>query len=70
MLVRVPFAITEFDPGRYWAWNVAGIPATWHRVDPVDDGTRISFGVPWWAPAYLAVCEVALRRMEKLLGNA
>ncbi len=67
LLVRVPFVITEFDPGRCWAWKVAGIPATWHRVDPEDGGARITLGVPWWAPAYLAVCELALRRMEKLL---
>ncbi|AYE95036.1 polyketide cyclase [Mycobacterium paragordonae] len=67
LLVRVPFAVTEFEQGRCWAWKVAGIPATWHRVDPEGDGARITLGVPRWAPAYLAVCELALRRMEKLL---
>ncbi|KQH80673.1 polyketide cyclase [Mycobacterium gordonae] len=67
LLVRLPFAVTDFEPGRCWAWKVAGIPATWHRVDPADGGARVTFGVPRWAPAYLAVCEIALRRIEKLL---
>lgn len=67
LLVRLPFVVTDFEPGRCWAWKVAGIPATWHRVDPEGDGARITFGVPRWAPAYLAVCEIALRRIEKLL---
>ena len=31
----VPFVVTEFEPGRHWAWKVAGIPATSHRVQPV-----------------------------------
>jgi uncharacterized protein YndB with AHSA1/START domain len=68
--VRVPFVVTDFEPGRYWAWKVAGVSATSHRVEPVDDGVRISFGVPWWAPAYLTVCSLALRRLEKLLLSA
>jgi uncharacterized protein YndB with AHSA1/START domain len=68
--VRVPFVVTDFDPGRYWAWKVAGIPATSHRVDPVADGARVTFGVPWWVAAYLTVCSLALRRMEKLLLRA
>ena len=67
LLVKVPFVVTDFDPGRSWAWKVAGVPATSHRVDPVDGGARVTFGVPLWAPAYLAVCAVALRRIEKLL---
>lgn len=65
--VRVPFVVTDFDPGTYWAWKVAGIPATSHRVDPVDGGARVSMGVPWWAPAYLVVCAIALHRIENLL---
>ncbi|MFV8316683.1 SRPBCC family protein [Mycobacterium sp. 23] len=67
LLVRLPFVVTDFQPGRCWVWKVAGVPATWHRVDPADGGARVTFGVPWWAPAYLAVCEIALRRIEKLL---
>ncbi|WP_375485564.1 SRPBCC family protein [uncultured Mycobacterium sp.] len=65
--VGVPFVITEFEPNRYWAWTVAGLPATSHRVDPVDGGARVTIGVPWWSAAYLTVCSIALRRIERLL---
>lgn len=66
--VSLPFVITEFEPGRCWAWAVAGVPATRHRVDPVDGGCRVSFGVPRWAPAYLPVCAVALWRIQRLVS--
>jgi uncharacterized protein YndB with AHSA1/START domain len=65
--VKLPFEITDFDPGRHWAWKVAGIPATGHRVDPAEGGARVTMDVPVWAPAYLTVCALALRRIEKLL---
>ncbi|GAC1398375.1 MAG: hypothetical protein NVSMB60_09330 [Mycobacterium sp.] len=67
--VALPFEITEFDPGTSWAWSVIGIPATRHTVAAVGGGTRLSFGVPWWAPAYLTVCAVALCRIEQLALN-
>ena len=65
--VKVPFVITDFDPGRHWAWKVAGIPATGHRVQPAGDGARVTMEVPWWAAPYVTVCALALRRIEKLL---
>jgi len=64
--VAVPFVITDFQPGRRWAWTVAGLPATRHVVTPVDGGCRVGFEVPLWASAYLPVCAVALGRIEKL----
>jgi uncharacterized protein YndB with AHSA1/START domain len=64
--VRLPFEVTEFDDGHAWAWRVAGVPATRHVVRGHPDGCVASFGVPLWAPAYLAVCAVALRRIESL----
>lgn len=67
LLVSVPFVVTEFDPGRRWAWKVAGIPATRHRVDRVDGGARASIAVPWWATPYLTVCSIALRRIDEML---
>lgn len=66
----LPFEVTRFEPPHVWAWSVAGIPATDHRVDPVEGGSVVTFGVPWWAPAYLAVCAVALRRLERLAVDA
>jgi uncharacterized protein YndB with AHSA1/START domain len=65
--VAVPCVVTEFEPGRFWAWTVAGVPATSHRVDPVDDRARVTIGVPWWSAPYLTVCSIALRRMETML---
>jgi len=65
--VPVPFVVTKFEPGRFWAWSVGGLPATSHRVDPVGDGARVTLGVPWWSAPYLSVCSIALRRMEAML---
>lgn len=65
--VALPFTITEFADRRCWAWDVAGIAATRHAVHAVDDGTRLAFGVPWWAPAYLSVCTLALRRIDRMV---
>lgn len=62
----LPFEVTAFEPGRMWAWSVAGVKATDHRVRPDEDGCVLTFGVPWWAPAYLTVCAVALRRLDTL----
>ena len=64
--VALPYTVTAFEPGRYWSWSVAGIPATGHRVIPQDGGCLVTFTVPWWAPAYLPVCALALRRIERL----
>jgi uncharacterized protein YndB with AHSA1/START domain len=67
--LTVPFVVTDFEPGRQWAWKVAGIPATHHSVQPAGRQARVSIGVPWWAPGYLAVCSIALRRIDAMLTN-
>jgi uncharacterized protein YndB with AHSA1/START domain len=64
--VPLPFEVTEFDDGHEWAWRVAGIPATRHTVTAHPDGCTVSFGVPVWAPLYLTVCAVALKRIDEL----
>jgi hypothetical protein len=64
--VPLPFEITEFEDGRSWAWKVAGVSATGHTVVPQTGGCRVSFSVPVWAPAYLAVGAVALKRIDEL----
>ena len=66
----VPFVVTEFEPGRHWAWKVAGVPATHHRVEPVGDQTRAAIAVPLWAIAYLTVCAVGLRRIDDMLTGS
>jgi len=67
--VALPYTVTAFEPGRSWSWSVAGIPATGHRVLPQDGGCLVTFTVPWWAPAYLPVCALALRRIERLAAR-
>jgi uncharacterized protein YndB with AHSA1/START domain len=64
--VSLPFEVTDFVPGRSWAWSVAGVPATEHRVVPTAGGCRVAFDVPWWAAGYVVVCALALRRIERL----
>jgi hypothetical protein len=64
--LSLPFRVTEFREGRSWSWTVAGIGATGHFVVPEGDGCRVTFTVPWWAPAYLPVCAAALRRIARI----
>ena len=64
--IPIPFTITEFDAGRSWAWEVAGFGATRHKVRPDGDGAVVEFAVPWWAPAYLPVLAIALRRIAQM----
>jgi hypothetical protein len=68
--LAVPFVVDEFEPGRHWAWRVAGIPATHHRVEPVGGRVRVTIAVPWWAAPYLAVCSIALQRIDTMLTAA
>lgn len=64
--VWLPFSVTHFEPGRSWAWRVAGVPATTHRVVPHERGCRVEFGMPVLAAPYAVVCQAALRRIERL----
>ncbi len=65
--LTVRFEITTVVEGRHWSWNVAGIGATEHRVEPLDaTRCRAGFGVPWVAAPYTAVCTIALRRLDAL----
>jgi uncharacterized protein YndB with AHSA1/START domain len=66
---ELPFRITEFTPGRRWAWAVAGVAATTHEVKPEGEGCRVRFDAPWWAAAYLPVCAVALGRIVRLAAT-
>ncbi len=65
--VSLPFELTEVVEGRRWSWSVGGVAATTHDVRPDPLGVSVGFGVPVWAPPYLIVCAVALRRIDSIL---
>lgn len=67
--LTLPFVVTEFESRRLWAWNVAGVTATRHRVDAIGTDSRVVFEVPLWAAAYAAVCALALRRIEHIVAR-
>lgn len=65
--IELGFEITDHEAGERWAWKVAGVPATEHSVESLGPARcRVGFGVPWAAAPYLAVCQVALRRLVAL----
>jgi hypothetical protein len=62
------FEITRFTAGQYWHWQVAGIPATGHRVLSLGPGLcRVVFEVPVPAAPYLVVCRMAAQRIKNIL---
>ena len=66
--VWLPFRVTEFVAGQRWDWEVAGIPATGHRVESLGpDCCRVVFEVPLQAAPYLAVCKLAAERIRNIL---
>ncbi len=68
--IWLPFRITGYEEGRFWSWNVAGIPATGHRVEPLDDGScRLIFEVPLLAAPYGYICKIALDRIAGILDK-
>lgn len=64
--VPLPFVLSDINPGRSWGWHVAGVPATQHGVEPANRGCRAWMSAPVWAPAYLPVLAIALRRIERM----
>ncbi len=67
----LPFEITDWEEGRAWAWRVGGLPATGHHVTPVTRSScRVAFTIPAWAPFYVPVCRLALRRLDTLAEQA
>lgn len=64
--VEPSFEITTFESHR-WAWRVARIPATGHRVERLDRGCRVVFELPALAAGYAPVYRVALSRIGELV---
>jgi hypothetical protein len=66
--IWVPFVVGTVEPGSYWDWRVAGVPATGHRVESAGpDRCRLTFTVPVWAIGYGLVCRLALMRIDRWL---
>ena len=61
--LRLPFKVTSCADGR-WTWDVAGLPATGHRVRTAADRTVAAFEVPLAAAPYAFVCRKALGRLN------
>lgn len=62
----LPFSITAVEPGHTWHWRVAGLTATGHRIEPVDDHhARVVFEIPPWGLPYAIVCRAALRNLAR-----
>lgn len=65
--VWVPFEVTTCRDYR-WTWRVARLPATGHAVEPLAASRcRVGVEVPPLAAPYVAVCKVALGRIDRLL---
>ena len=63
----LPFVITSFKEFRFWSWRVSGITATGHALEKRGEkSVRLTFDMPVWAFAYIVVCYLALRRIEKI----
>jgi hypothetical protein len=64
------FRVTGWQEGCSWAWSVAHIPATGHRLEPrAQGGAAATIDVPLWAAPYAPICWVALGRLERLVAG-
>ncbi|WP_423744431.1 SRPBCC family protein (plasmid) [Haladaptatus sp. SPP-AMP-3] len=63
--VWVPFEITTCEEFR-WTWTVARVPATGHRVEAFETGSRVVFELPLLAAGYVPVCRRALDAIDRL----
>ncbi len=66
--VWLPFRVTQFEDGHRWAWSVASVPATAHRVEArPGGGASVTIEVPLWvAGAYAPVCWLAIGRLGRV----
>jgi hypothetical protein len=67
--IKVPFDIDRVTD-ELWTWSLFGgtPPADGHRVEAVDNyRSRVSFELPLWAPFYLPICALGLRKIQSLI---
>jgi uncharacterized protein YndB with AHSA1/START domain len=63
--VRVPFEVTSCVNFR-WTWEIAGVPATGHRVEPLNGHSRVVFEVPLFGAGSSPLCGIALRNLAEV----
>lgn len=67
----LPFVVDRCEPPFYWDWRVAGVPATGHRVRPIDGAScRITFELSPLILPYWPICRVAAGRVARLAEAA
>ncbi len=65
--VWLPFTITDVVEGRSWSWEVAGVSATGHVVEPLGPARcRAMFTVAWPFAPYVIVLRRGLKRLATL----
>jgi hypothetical protein len=65
--IWLPFAITLFEPPTCWRWEVAGLPATGHRlINLGPESCEAIFELPLAAFPYALVCRLALGKIARL----
>lgn len=68
LMVWLPFTITTFIDLKSWSWRIGPFNATGHTISSSDDcSCTLCFDMGWWAFAYVPICWIALRKIDKLL---
>ena len=68
--VALPFRITDWVDDTSWRWQVAGLPATGHRVDELgEQRCRVAMDVPWFAAPYAPVLRSALSNIDAIVSG-
>jgi hypothetical protein len=63
-----PFVVNEWENQRYWSWRVFNIRATGHRIESINANCcRLIFEVPFWVGPYAVICNLAAKRMARLV---
>lgn len=66
----LPFKVTQYTHAVYWGWCIGSVPATGHRIDPVNGHCcRLVFDMAWYAFPYVTVCFFALRKIRQLIED-
>jgi hypothetical protein len=69
--IWLPFIVTGYEDGYFWSWDVAGIPATGHRVEPLEDEhCLLTFEIPLLTAPYAYICKIALDRIAGIIDES